>query len=262
MEKDNLPVFFYYWDSDLLEKSLPDKVDRSIALFFLANLQPAVYDRDTYEVVRGIKAMELFVDRLPQMYDWIVNAWKNPDCEEYRDVMEAYKMWLQDRYVHGMVNTVRQFSGEWPFQQEGTIDDFLNKNFFAWKFAKFPYAYLSGRTSYGPNFNLPNHSEAVMYAFELPLAYKSVGIPLGEMDGINAQAHIGLPADEYAIFGIPESAIEKLLSQKDLGRVIVAPGNGISVISAVDGFEKDSLGDSIFVVLREFDDKIYLWVKK
>jgi hypothetical protein len=118
------------------------------------------------------------------MYDWIVSAWKNPNSEEYKNAMVAYRMWLQDRFIHGLENTVRQFSGEWPFEQEGTIDDFLNKNFPPWKFTKFIYAYLRGRASYGPDFNIPNYSEAALYAYKLPLAYKSVGIPLGFIEGI------------------------------------------------------------------------------
>jgi len=264
MEKDDLPVFFPYWDSDLLEESLPDKVDRTIAQLVLAEIPAKTYNRDTYEVVTGIEAMELFVDRLPQMYDWIVSAWKNPDSQDYKNAMVGYRMWLQDRYVHGLENTVRQFSGEWPFEQEGTIDGFLNKNFFAWKFAKFPYAYLRGRIQVGPDARLPpNYGEWEMYAYELPLAYKSVGIPLGQMGGSGTSGQLGGPGNyshgEYAIFGIPESVIKKLLSQKNLGRIAVAHGNGVSMMSAIDGFKKDS-GYCIRSGVRRID--IYLWWEK
>jgi hypothetical protein len=129
MEKDGLPIFFHYWDSDLLEKEILDKTNRTFALLFLGNLPNKAYDRDTYQVVVGMDALKLFVKRLPQMYDWIVSAWKNPGSKEHEYAMVAYRMWLQDRKVHGLENTVRQFSGVWPFEQEGTIDGFLNKNF-------------------------------------------------------------------------------------------------------------------------------------
>ncbi len=132
MERDNLPVYIHYWDSDLLEKEISDKTNRTVALFYLAELPARAFNREeNFRIETGLKAMEVFVKRLPQMYEWIVNAWKNPECEEYKDAMEGYKMWLQDRRVHGLENTVLQFSGDWPYQQEGSIDDFLNKNFFA-----------------------------------------------------------------------------------------------------------------------------------
>ena len=102
-----------------------------------------------------------------------------------------------------------------------------------------------------------------MYAYELPLTYKSVGIPLGQMGGSGTSGQLSGPGNyhfgEYAIFGIPESVIEKLLAQKDLGRIAVAYGNGVSMMSAIDGFEKDS-GYNIRSGVRRTD--IYLWWKK
>jgi hypothetical protein len=264
MEKDGLPIFFHYWDSDLLEREIPDKTNRTFALLLLADLPNKAYDRTTYQVVAGMDALKLFVKRLPQMYEWIVNAWKNPGSKEHEYAMVAYRMWLQDRKVHGLENTVRQFSGEWPFEQEGTIDDFLNKNFFAWKFAKFPYAYLRGRGSYGPDFNIPNYGEWEMYAYELPLAYKSVGIPLGWIGGFGTSGNLGGPGNyghgEFGIYGIPQSVIDALLAaQKSLGRIAVGHGNGVSMMSAIDGFEKDS-GYEIHHGIRRIS--IYLWKKK
>jgi len=263
MEKDGLPIFFHYWDSDLLQKEIPDKTNRTFALLFLGNLPNKAYDRDTYQVVVGMDALKLFVKRLPQMYDWIVSAWKNPGSKEHEYAMVAYRMWLQDRFIHGLENTVKQFSGVWPFEQEGTIDDFLNKNFFAWRFAKFPYAYLRGRF-YWSDSNIPNYGEWVMYGTELRLAYKSVGIPLGGIGGSGTSGNLGGPGNyifgEFAIYGIPQSVIDALLAaQKSLGRVAVGYGNGVSMMSAIDGFEKDS-GYEILHEIRRIN--IYLWKKR
>jgi len=264
MKKDSLPRFFHYWDSDLLQKEISDKTNRTIVLFYLATLPSVAFNRDTYDYEIGSNGMLLFVKRLPQMYDWIVSAWKNPNLEEYRNALKGYESWLGDRYVHGLENTVKQFSGEWPYEQKGTIDDFLNKNFFAWKFAKFPYAYLRGRGSYGPDFNIPNYGEWEMYDYELPLAYKSVGIPLGWMGGSGTSGNLGGPGNyghgEFAIYGIPQSVIDALLAaQKSLGRVAVGYGNGVSMMSAIDGFEKDS-GYEIWQRIR--NTPIYLWKKE
>jgi hypothetical protein len=197
------------------------------------------------------------------MYDWIVSAWKNPDSEVYKNAISmGYRMWLQDRFVHGLENTVKQFSGVWPFEQEGTIDDFLNKNFFAWKFAKFPYAYLSGGDPQAHT-GMPNYGEWEMYRYELPLAYKAVGIPLGFIGGNGTSSNLGGPGSyghgEFAIYGISQPMIDVLLAQKSLGRIAVGYGNGISMMSAIDGFEKDS-GYEIWQHFR--GTMIYLWEKE
>ncbi len=261
MERDNLPVFFHYWDSDLLKNEIPDKLNRTMALFYLASFPYGAFDRDKYEIIEGMNAYKLFVRRLPEMYDWVVSAWKNRDSEEYYYAMVAYKMWLQDRRANGLSNVVEQFSGVWPFEEEGTIDDFLNKNFFAWKFAKFPYAYLRGR-AYWADGSIPTYGEWDMYRYELPLAYKSVGIPFGMMYATGTSRNFGGPgnptAAEYVIRGIPQEVIDSLLSQKNLGRIAVGYGNGISLLSAIDGVEKDS-GFVIYDVIRKTE--IYLWKK-
>jgi hypothetical protein len=257
MEKDNLPRFFHYEDSDLLEKQIPDKTNRTIALFYLAALPSVAYNRENYNYEIGSDGMLLFVKRLPQMYDWVLNAWKNLDSEEYKYAMVAYKMWLQDRFNH-IPNTVKQFSGEWPFEQEGTIDDFLNKNFFAWKFAKFPYAYLRGRISYGPDFNIPdpNYSEAALYSYEVPLAYKSVGIPLGFIGG--SPYIIGTMGGEWAV-PLPDNIIFALKQTFSQSRIAIGYGNLIGMYSSVDGVEKDGMTE-IFSGIRRIT--IYLWKKE
>jgi hypothetical protein len=143
----------------------------------------------------------------------------------------------------------------------------LNKNFFAWKFAKFPYAYLRGMD---PQANeMPNYGEWEMYRYELPLAYKAVGIPAGtvniaggEIGGNGTSGNLGGPGnysmEEFTIYGIPQGVIDALLAQKSVGKVAVGYGNGISLMSAIDGFEKDS-GYEIWQYFRR--TKIYLWKK-
>jgi hypothetical protein len=270
MEKDGLPIFFHYWNSDLLEREISNKTNRTLALFNLADLPARAYDRETYQVIYGMDAMILFVKRLPEMYDWIVNAWKNPDSEEYKNAMVAYGMWLRDRFVHGLENTVRQFSGGGPFEQEGTIDDFLNKNFPAWKFAKFPYAYLRGRLSYGPDFNIPNYGENGMYAFEVPLAYKSVGIPAGSASDsrifiINSHP-MPLPyGAAIAEFGItlPDDILQQLRQKFPNVNIITGYANELSLYSLVDEIVKDSNGkvEWLGTIIRDKERIVYLWKK-
>jgi hypothetical protein len=269
MENDGLPVFFPYWNSDLLQENMPDKTNRTVALLQLAALPNTAFNRDTYDYEIGSNAMLLFIKRLPEMYEWIVNAWKNPNSEEYKNAENGYEQWLGDRYIHGLENTVEQFSGIEPVRQEGTIDGFLSKIFPPWKFATFVYAYLRGR-AYGPDGKIPNYGEAEMYRYELPLAFIAVGIPAGTpgtdgtIGGFGTSGNLGGPGNyahsEFTIYGIPQSVIDALLAaQKSLGRVAVGYGNGISMMSAIDGFEKDS-GYEIWQRFRE--TKICLWEKK
>jgi hypothetical protein len=271
MEKDDLPIFFHYLDSDLLEKEISNKTNRTLALFNLADLPARAYNRENYQVIYGMDAMKLFIKRLSQMYDWIVGTWKNPNSEEYKNAMVAYKMWLQDRKVHGLENTVRQFSGEWPFEQEETIDDFLNKNFFAWKFVKFPYAYLRGRGSYGSDFNIPNYGENEMYTFEVPLAYKSVGIPAGNANDsgnfiINSNP-MPLPyGAAIAEFGItlPDNILQQLRQKFPNINIVTGYANELSLYSLVDGLVKDSNGkvEWLGTIIRNKERIVYLWKKK
>ncbi|AKG38397.1 hypothetical protein MA03_02715 [Infirmifilum uzonense] len=262
LKKDNLPIVFPYYDSDLLKSQINDKVGRTIALFLLAKLPNATYDWSREEIVPGMEGIRVFLKQLPWIYEEMKNAWKDPNSEGYKNAMVAYKMWLNDRFVHGMKNTVKQFSGTWPFEQPGTIDDFLNKNWENWKFAKFPYAYMRGRGSYGPDFNIKNYGEWEMYDDGLPLAYKAFGIPLGEMYGDGTSGNLGGPGNyffrEFAIYGIPDSIINSLLNERSLGRIAVGYGNGISLTSCIDGFEKDS-GYQIYEWFRH--TPIYLWKK-
>jgi hypothetical protein len=68
-----------------------------------------------------------------------------------------------------------------------------------------------------------------------------------------------LGTGEFAIYGILQSVIDALLAQKSLGKIIVVYGNGVSMMPAIDGFEKDS-GYEIWQWIR--NTRIYLWKKE
>jgi len=86
----------------------------------------------------------------------------------------------------------------------------------------------------------------------------------GTIGGFGTSGNLGGPGNyghaEFAIYGIPQSVIDALLAaQKSLGRVAVGYGNGVSMMSAIDGFEKDS-GYEIWQWFR--GTKICLWKEK
>jgi len=232
----------------------------------------AEYDRLYQEkaVVKGIEGMKLFVQQLPKEYEEIKSLY--PDGKVYawgkeRDIRALYYDWLDDRYHHGLSNTIDQFVGGWednnyhnPYgnvewlKSRNGIDQFLTKNWKPWDLVKFIYGY--------ERFAFPG-GEWEMYAYGLPLAYKAFGIPLGQMGGFGTSGNLGGPGNyshgEFAIYGIPQAVIDALRAQKSLGRIAIGYGNGISMMSCIDGFEKDT-GYEIYHGIRNIP-KIYLWKK-
>jgi hypothetical protein len=133
------------------------------------------------------------------------------------------------------------------------ITQFLKKNWKPWNLVKDIYGY--------ERFAFPG-GEWEMYAYGLPLAYKAFGIPLGQMGGFGTSGNLGGPGNyshgEFAIYGIPQAVIDALRTQKSLGRIAIGYGNGISMMSCIDGFEKDT-GYEILHGIRGIN--IYLWKK-
>jgi len=98
-----------------------------------------------------------------------------------------------------------------------------------------------------------------MYRFGLPIAFKTFGIPYNQ--GIGASGNFGYNFGlvEFTVYGIPQSVIDELLNQKNLGKIAIGYGNGISLMSCIDGVEKDS-GYEIFQWSPRWSE-IYLWKK-
>jgi hypothetical protein len=280
----------------LLRSSIPDKTNRTIALLYLADLPAktvnktyaaelrrlaqerkitsAEYDRLYQEkaVVRGIEGMKLFVQQLPEEYEEIAKLYPNEEVQTLylgrKSPRFFYYDWLDDRFHHGLSNTVSQFVGGWDDSKvqhgkgitydwigsQNGIDQFLTKSWKHWDLVKFIYGY--------ERFAFPG-GEWEMYAYGLPLAYKAFGIPLGQMGGSGTSGNLGGPGNyshgEFAIYGIPQAVIDALRTQKSLGRIAIGYGNGISMMSCIDGFEKDT-GYEIHHGIRNIP-KIYLWKK-
>jgi hypothetical protein len=235
----------------------------------------AEYDRLYQEkaVVKGIEGMKLLVEQLPMEYEEIVRLYPNGKVYAWgkeRDIRSFYYSWLADRAMNGLDNTVKQFIGlnynelseimrnydNWEYEvskHEG-INQFLSKNWKPWDLVKFIYGY--------ERFAFPG-GEWEMYAYGLPLAYKAFGIPLGQMGGSGTSGNLGGPSNyshrEFAIYGIPQTVIDVLRAQKSLGRIAIGYGNGISMMSCIDGFEKDT-GYAIYHGIRNIPI-IYLWKK-
>jgi len=213
--------------------------------------------------------MKKFVEQLPSEYEEIASKLNSPQWKD--ETLTWYANWIADRGNHGLANTVSQFIGtNYPTTPKGTMDElkqiientningvtqFLKKNWKYWDLVKFIYGYKSATGEiYG--------GEWEMYAYGLPSAYKSFGIPLGQMGIRGTSGNLGGPCNyshgEFAIYGIPQDVIDKLINQKELGRIAIAYGNGVSMLSGIDGVEKDT-GYQITHGIRY--QEIYLWKK-
>jgi hypothetical protein len=288
LEKDGIEVIIPYHDSDLLRSSIPDKTNRTIALFYLADLPAktvnktyaaelrrlvqerkitsAEYDRLYQEkaVVRGIEGMKLFVEQLPMEYEEIVRLYPNGKVGIWNeDPRSYYYGWLGDRQGHGLNNTVYQYVGiklgeatTWPefirlIQERNGIDQFLTKNWKHWDLVKFIYGY--------ERFAFPG-GEWEMYAYGLPLAYKAFGIPYGGI-AINPDTYLinqGSPRGEWGVI-LPNNVVKQLKQEFPNQNIIIGHGNVISLFSCLDGLLKDS--DGVEYLESGIRIPVYLWKK-
>ncbi|MEM4620999.1 MAG: hypothetical protein QW607_12410, partial [Desulfurococcaceae archaeon] len=116
------------------------------------------------------------------------------------------------------------------------FDKFLKENWDKWDLIRF----VNGATNFGrytlgiSGFDL---DEGETYTYGYSLTFKSFGIPLNWIGG---RPYIfGTFAAEWAV-PLPTNIAEKLKEQfKD--KIVLAPGNFISLYSAVGGAEKDGI---------------------
>jgi hypothetical protein len=237
LEKDGIEVIIPYHNSNLLRSSIPDKANRTIALFYLAHLPAKTFDKVEKKVVSGIKGMETFIRQLPTEYEERLTRLKNSSLRDRSNI--SYNYWLIDRSNHGLLNTVAQYK---------ELDSFLTELYPKWYLIKFIYGDVSATGEvYG--------GEAEMYAYGLPLAYKAFGIPLSSIGG--SPYIFGTMGGEWAV-PLPDNVIAVLKQAFPNSRMAIGYGNLIGMYSCIDGLEKDGITE-IRSGLR--GNSIYLWKK-
>ncbi|MEM2588148.1 MAG: hypothetical protein QXV23_07620, partial [Candidatus Bathyarchaeia archaeon] len=169
---------------------------------------------------------------------------------EYEIARYGYWQWICDRANNGLFNTALQYT---------EFDKFLKENWDEWDLIRF----IKGATRYEYyTLNIPGFflDEGDTYSYGYPLTFKSLGIPLAYM--YYDPYIIGTSRDEWAV-PLPNNIAEKLVNQfKD--RIVLAPGNFISLYSAVDGAEKDGIKEIYsydIIKRRDYYDRFYLWKK-
>jgi hypothetical protein len=217
LEKDGIPIAFPYWDSSLLKQQIADKINRTIALFYLADLPAKTMDKTTEQTVSGINGMKKFIQQLPTEYDEIVKTYKDPvlkgEC-----IRRGFYGIFGDRRNSGLKNTIEGFSGH--FTGTERIDEVLDKYWKKeWEIIKVVdgYEWL----------NFPS-GDAETMAYGIPLARKAMGIPLGWIGGRP------LPVGAGAIPGymVPDNVL-KIVHQAFADKNIVSFGNLINPYSCI-----------------------------
>jgi hypothetical protein len=291
LEKDGIGVIIPYHDSDLLRSSIPDKANRTIALFYLADL-PAKTVNQTYAaelrrlaqerkitsgeydrlynekaVVKGIEGMKLFVEQLPTEYEEIRRLYPNGKVYAWgkeRDIRSFYYSWLADRAMNGLDSTVKQFIGLNYNELSEIMRNYDNWEYEVskheginqflsknWK----PWDLVKFIYSY-ESFKAGDWGgEAEMYAYGLPLAYKAFGIPLGSIGG--SPYIFGTMGGEWAV-PLPNNVIAVLKQAFPNSKMAIGYGNLVGMYSCIDGLEKDGITE-IRSGLR--GNSIYLWKK-
>ncbi|MGQ9719447.1 MAG: hypothetical protein ACUVWK_06405 [Nitrososphaerales archaeon] len=243
MQADGLPVFFPYFDSDMLRSQMADETDVEFALRYLADIPHSTVDFHDSKIVdvtvyRGMAGKELFVEQLPERYGDIANNYPDMQVyawERFRDVRDIYYDWLVDRYGNELRNTVVQFLGGWDWSKvqqndfgwiadlDG-IDQYLAKNWPPWDLARFIYGYCRYRWG----------EWSRDYPYDIPASYKSLGIPYSVSGDF--RNYLGASGYEWGVYGIPDSVINPV---KENGKFADSYGNGAGLLFCVDGIEKD-----------------------
>ncbi|MEM2945752.1 MAG: hypothetical protein QXI87_05330 [Thermoproteota archaeon] len=296
LEKVGIGVIFPYHDSNLLKSYIADKTNRTIALFYLADLPARTIDKEfarkyveeyrakggkgypsdlvEKSLRNGIEGMKKFVEQLPMEYEEIRKLYPNGKVGIWQeDPRNFYYGWLGDRQGHGLNNTVHQFVGiklgeadnEADYiklaKERNAIDQFLTKNWKPWDLIKFIYGYERFKSAeWG--------GEWEMYRYGLPLAFKALGIPAGVAEhganfGINSDPFLinqGAPGSEWAVT-LPDNVIQQLRQTFLNNKIITDYANRISLFSSIDGLLRDS--SSVQWIGTTIRDKtVYLWEKK
>lgn len=238
-----------WYNSALLKEWISNETDRKIALMYFWELPTELADLDAYlrkyNIIRhnGLDAMQYLIQQMPRVYEEVMSQYPNGKLYN-KDTRFWYYLWLADRQVHGLNNTVKQFVGDvhgnWTdllknpniMLQYNTIDTYLTKNFPAWDLIKFVHGY-------GQKWGGGDSQMDLLY---YPIAFKAFGIPYNLTHYF--EHYINAPARyvggyDGGIIGLPDSIIKPLKEGK-YGEVLIPPGNLIDPLSiGLDGIRKD-----------------------
>ncbi|MBO3798072.1 MAG: hypothetical protein JTT13_04325 [Candidatus Brockarchaeota archaeon] len=151
---------FPWYNSTQLKALYPDKNELRVALFKLFFLPETTYSMKEGKGVFGIKAAETSLREAMEEYETIARLYPNGKIQTKflgeRSPRFFYYDWLDDRWHHGLSNTVSQFVGGWDdskvqhgpetitydwIENQNGLDQFLTRNWKYWDLVKFIIGY-------------------------------------------------------------------------------------------------------------------------
>ncbi|MFH7880812.1 MAG: hypothetical protein QXI09_02270 [Candidatus Aenigmatarchaeota archaeon] len=249
---------FPWYDSKIQEEWIPNEIDRKIANHVFWQLPLYYYKRDG-KLITGVKAMKQFLNDMEKLYpkiidDYLKKGWDLQDPYGM-SVKAMYGGWLTDRGYHGLRYTVSEWIGvndiyEWEVPGAKSWEESVwiastdptrngaDNIIQGWKYGdqiKWLYAYTHfrecGWKSVGEFENISHQGNTIFRAFGIPFIAESHFFSHYAGSGNNLQTAHGY---EPAIFGLPQSLIEKLK-----GKAIIFPGNGYAFLSSPNGLGED-----------------------
>jgi len=266
LEKDGIGIIFPFHDSDELQKYIADKINRTVALFYLATLPSATLDKMNYKakwdeswkmydqglidkdtlgkllkkaldesIIIGIDAMKKFVEQLPSEYEEMVKLYPDGKVGRWNEDPRAYyKGWLSDRFNHGLAFTVGQYVGFDDF----TIEYFSKK--IKWDEMEFQNKIDQ---SYGIEYFLTKNWK---YWDLVKFIYGYERFSAGDWGGEWGMYRFGLPI-AYKAFGISHGA-----RPYGLGEGLMIPPNRDLIYKGAPPVEWSvSLPDDVVISLKQ-----------
>jgi hypothetical protein len=262
---------FPWYDSDKLDVLYKDANTRRQALLFLFHIDNGTFDMEKGKRVVGIEGAKTALIQAEKEYEAISKLYPNGLIEVseaigYKSPRFEYYGWLDDRWHHGLSNTVDQFVGGWDdskvghyvninydwIETQSGIDQYITKNWKYWDLVKFAMGY----ERWGKGGSIRGMIEEDTVNFTIPQTLKAFGFPQLEVR-INPEP-VGAGGYEWAI-SLPDYIVNNLKNTFSEEKLLIGPGNIFGLYLCKDGLKKDGIKE-IYIWLRN-DNNIYLMKK-
>lgn len=257
---------FPWYDSYELTKTYQDTNQLRTALFELFYLPSSTFSIKDQKKVFGIEAVRTGLQQAYEEYKTIADLYPNGKVQTkylgLRSPKFFYYDWLDDRWHHGLNNTVSQFVDGWNdsnvrhgpdtitydwINQSYGFDQFLTKNWKYWDIVKF----IVGYERWNPEAGL----EAYGISYTMPAVLRMAGFPVNH---INIEpTPLGASSGEPAV-GLPLYIAESMKKEFPNSHILFGPGDTFGLYSSGDGLIKDGIKE-VYVLLG--DENIYLMKK-
>jgi len=261
---------FPWYDSDKLDVLYKDANTRRQALLFLFYIDNGTFDMEKGKRVVGVEGAKTALIQAEKEYEAISKLYPNGLIEVseaigYKSPRFEYYGWLDDRWHHGLSNTVDQFVGGWDdskvghyvninydwIETQSGIDQYITKNWKYWDLVKFAMGYERWKGA-----NIPQMIEEDTITFTIPQTLRAFGFP--QLEARIDPVPIGAGSYEWAI-SLPDHIVNNLKNTFSEEKLLIGPGNIFGLYLCKDGLKKDGIKE-IYIWLRN-DNNIYLMKK-